>query len=120
MLSLRMLRRDWRAGELGVLALALVLAVAAVTSVGFFADRIRQALTRDAHQLLGGDLLMIADHPWDRSFTDELARRGLASAETQTFVSMARAGNEVLRALLYCGPFRCGFRFFVADAEHDV
>ena len=45
--------RDWRAGELRVLALALVIAVASVTSVGFFADRVRQALTREAHQLLG-------------------------------------------------------------------
>ena len=51
-LAWRMLVRDWRAGELRILALALVIAVASVTSVGFFADRIRQALLRDAHQLL--------------------------------------------------------------------
>ncbi len=88
-----MLARDWRAGELRVLALALVLAVAAVTSVGFFADRVRQALTRDAHQLLGGDVLLIADHPWGSEYRDEIARRGLARAETQTFVSMARSGD---------------------------
>jgi len=42
MLSLKMLLRDWRAGELRILALALVVAVASVTSVGFFADRVRQ------------------------------------------------------------------------------
>ena len=35
-----MLARDWRAGELRVLALALVIAVAAITSVAFFADRV--------------------------------------------------------------------------------
>ena len=34
--SLRMTVRDWRAGELRLLAAALVVAVAAVTSVGFF------------------------------------------------------------------------------------
>jgi putative ABC transport system permease protein len=93
-LALRMLARDWRAGELRVLALALVLAVAAVTSVGFFADRIRLALTRDAHQLLGGDVLLIADHPWSAGMRGEIARRGLAQAETQTFVSMARSGDS--------------------------
>src|SRR6185503_1428154 len=36
MTSLRMLQRDWRAGELRVLAAALVIAVASVTTVGFF------------------------------------------------------------------------------------
>src|SRR5213075_2264221 len=38
----RMLARDARAGELGILAAALIIAVAAVTSVGFFADRVSQ------------------------------------------------------------------------------
>ena len=62
-LPLRMLGRDWRSGELRILALALVVAVASVTSVAFFADRVRQALVRDAHQLLGADLALVADHP---------------------------------------------------------
>ena len=61
-LALRMLVRDARAGELRVLALALVLAVGGVASVSFFADRVRQALTREAHQVLGADVLMTADH----------------------------------------------------------
>ena len=89
-LSLRMLVRDWRAGELRVLALALVVAVASVTSVGFFADRIRQAMLRDAHQLLGADVLLDADHPWSREIPEEIRRRGMAFAEIMSFVSMAR------------------------------
>jgi len=44
--ALRMLARDWRAGELRVLAAALVVAVASVTSVGFFADRVGRGLVR--------------------------------------------------------------------------
>src|SRR4051812_26321322 len=88
-----MLARDWRAGELRVLAVALVLAVASVTSVGFFADRVRQALSRDAHQLLGADVLMVADHPWSAGLRDEIVRRGLKRAETMTFISMVRAGE---------------------------
>src|SRR5207249_4131840 len=55
-----MLLRDWRAGELRVLALGLVLAVGGVTSVAFFADRVRQALTREAHQVLGAERMMAA------------------------------------------------------------
>jgi putative ABC transport system permease protein len=37
-LAARQLSRDWRAGELRLLALAVLLAVAALTAVGFFAD----------------------------------------------------------------------------------
>lgn len=35
-LSFRMLCRDWRAGELNVLVLALIIAVSGMTTVGFF------------------------------------------------------------------------------------
>ena len=99
-LALRMLLRDWRAGELRVLALALVLAVGSVASVAFFADRVRQALTRDAHQVLGADVLLTADHPWRPEFSREIAKRGLARAESMTFVSMARAGDEAILAAI--------------------
>src|SRR5258708_8437400 len=88
-LGLRMLLRDWRAGELRVLALALVLAVGGVASVAFFADRVRQALTREAHQVLGADVLMTADHAWDPAFRDEIPTRALPPAETLNFVTMA-------------------------------
>src|SRR5262249_37922331 len=91
-----MLVRDWRAGELRVLAIALVLAVGSVASVAFFADRVRLALTRDAHQVLGADVLLTADHPWSAEFHDAIAKLGLAHAESMTFVSMARAGDGAI------------------------
>ncbi|HUJ88244.1 MAG TPA: FtsX-like permease family protein [Burkholderiales bacterium] len=91
--SLRMLARDWRAGELQVLAAALVVAVASVTSVAFFADRVGQALVRDAHQLLGADLVLASDHPWDEAIGAGIAARGLARAEALNFISMASAGE---------------------------
>ena len=40
-LALRQLARDFRAGELRLLVVAVMLAVAALTAVGFFADRVR-------------------------------------------------------------------------------
>jgi putative ABC transport system permease protein len=92
-LSFRMLARDWRAGELRVLAAALVIAVASVSSVAFFADRVRAALVRDAHQLLGGDLLLVADEPWPTPIRDEIAKLDLRKAEATWFISMARNGD---------------------------
>jgi len=92
-LALRMLARDWRSGELRVLAAALVVAVASITSVSFFADRVSRALVRDAHQLLGADLVLVSDHPWKAAIGEEIARRGLQRAEAVNFISMARGAN---------------------------
>ena len=93
-LALRMLARDWRAGELTVLGIALMLAVAALTSVGFLTDRVEQALRLQSHQLLGGDLLLTADHPLPERFRQEAAARGLSQAESATFPSMVSLGDR--------------------------
>ena len=97
-LALRMLARDWRAGELTVLGIALMLAVAALTSVGFLTDRVEQALRLQSHQLLGGDLLLTADHPWPPRFRQEAAARSLRQAESATFPSMVSLGDASLLA----------------------
>jgi putative ABC transport system permease protein len=97
-LALRMLARDWRAGELTVLGIALLLAVAALTSVGFLTDRVEQALKLESHQLLGGDLLLTADHPWADSFRQAAAEHGLRQAESVTFPSMVSLGSATLLA----------------------
>ena len=97
-LALRMLARDWRAGELTVLGIALMLAVAALTSVGFLTDRVEQALKLESHQLLGGDLLLTADHPWPDRIRREAAARGLSQAESATFPSMVSLGGAALLA----------------------
>lgn len=90
-----MLRRDARAGELTVLGIALLLAVAALTSVSFLADRVERGIRLESHQLLGGDLLLSADHPWPDIWREEARRSGLATAESATFPSMVAAGDKV-------------------------
>ena len=87
-LSLRMLRRDWRSGELRVLTAALVIAVASVTTVGFFTDRVQRALSDEANQLLGADLVLASDHPIQHDFEQEAKRRGLRVTRTLKFPSM--------------------------------
>src|SRR3954470_13966562 len=93
-LAARMLRRNWSAGELRVLLLALVIAVASVTTVGFFADRVQAALDAQANELLGGDLVMIADRPIADAFREAAAAQRLTVAETRTFPSMVAAGGN--------------------------
>lgn len=91
--SLRMTARDWRAGELRFLLIALIVAVAALSAVGFFVDRMRSGLERDAHQLLGADLLVNADFPIEPAWRAEAVRRGLLLADTVAFPSMAQSGQ---------------------------
>ena len=92
-MSLRMTLRDWRAGELRFLLVALVVAVSALSAVGFFVDRMKAGLNRDAHQLIGADLLISADQPVPQAWRTEAARRGLLLADTVAFPSMAQAGQ---------------------------
>ena len=84
----RMTARDWRAGELTMLVIALVLAVAALSSVGFLADRLQQGLERDARRMIAADFVVRSDHPVDSAFFDEAHRLGLRTATTTIFPSM--------------------------------
>jgi len=97
--SLRMTSRDWRAGELRLLAAALVVAVAAVTSVGFLVDRIRLGLERDATQLLGADLVLSSDTPIDIDSVGR-SKAALQVAHTVTFPSMAISATDADRSAL--------------------
>jgi putative ABC transport system permease protein len=90
--SLRMTARDWRAGELSMLILALVLAVAALASVGFLGDRMQQGLERDARKMIAADFVVRADHPVDSMFAEKAAQLKLDTATTAIFPSMISAG----------------------------
>lgn len=97
-LALRLLARDWRAGELTLLAVAVLVAVASVTTVGFFTDRVHQALNRQANQLLGADLVVSADRPLDAQFATEATRMGLQVTHMLRFPSMAAGNNQTVLA----------------------
>jgi putative ABC transport system permease protein len=100
-LSLKMSLRDWRAGELRFLLIALMVAVASLSSVGFFVDRLRQGLERDAHQILGADLLVTSSKTITPEWQDQAQKNGLQIAQTVVFPSMAIAGEgEITKAKL--------------------
>jgi putative ABC transport system permease protein len=93
-LGARALKRDWHSGEVRLLLLALIIAVAAVTSVTFLADRVGRALERDSAQMLGGDLALQADQAIPPSFIEQAHSRGLQTAQTLQFPSMVGAGER--------------------------
>jgi len=93
-LAWRQTLRDFRAGELRLLLVAVTLAVGALTAVGFFADRLERSLSRDARQLLGGDAIVSSDRATPQAFMDEARARGLQVATTTSFPSMGRAPDD--------------------------
>ncbi len=93
-LGWRTLLRDLRAGELRLLIVAVTLAVAALTAVGFFADRLKGGLQRDARQLLGGDAVLRSDGVTPEVFIAKARALGLQGISTVTFPTMGRARDE--------------------------
>ena len=94
--SLRSIRRDWKAGELRIIALSLMLAVTAVTAVGFFTDRVGRAMTRQASELLAGDLVVSSPDPIRQRIVERATSIGLTQARTLSFPSVVLRGDETL------------------------
>lgn len=93
-LALRTLAREWRSGELGVLLLALTIAVAALTGVGFLVGRISVAVDRQASEVLAADIRLGSRRPVSESYLEEARRRGLQTARSAGLVSVVFHGDE--------------------------
>ncbi len=122
-LAWRQLRRDIKAGDIRILFAALVLAVVAVTSVGFVTDRAGRALAMEANRLLGGDALVRGDAPIGGAIDEAASAPGLQRTQTVELDSMIRVGSGGdarlqlgdLRALGDGFPLRGSFR--IVDGE---
>lgn len=86
--SLRLLWRDWRAGELHLLAIALFLAVTAITSVAWLAERVGVATEGRAAELLGGDRALASTRPIPERFVVAATDAGLRVSKTMEFPSV--------------------------------
>lgn len=104
-LAARLLARDWRAGELRLLALALAVAVAAISSVGFFTQRVRLGLQAQASTVLGGDLALVGPHPVSAAVEQAAHRAGLRTTRTLSFPSVVQHGDQrALATVRAVGP----------------
>jgi putative ABC transport system permease protein len=104
-LALRMLVRDWRAGELRLFAVAMVIAVGTVTAIGFFNDRLQRGLTHRSAELLGADVALQSPDPLPREWLEQARERGLQTAATVDFSSVAlRADRLQLAAIRAVAP----------------
>ena len=58
LISLRLLRRDWKGGELRLLFLALIMAVTSITGIALFTDRLEKALLLESANMLAADRIV--------------------------------------------------------------
>lgn len=127
-LAWRQLRRDLAAGDIRILVAALVLAVVAVSAVGFVTDRAERMLASEANRLLGGDAVVRGDAPIAGRIREAANLGGLKRTETVEMPTMVRVGKGdtarlklgELRALGDGFPLRGGFRIRDARGERDV
>ena len=95
-LAMRLLVRNWHAGEQRILVAALVIAVAASTAIGFFTDRLGRGMTNQSADFLGADLTLVSPRPVDVDWLREARAEGLQAIETLEFASVVVGGEELL------------------------
>jgi putative ABC transport system permease protein len=104
-LSLRSLRREWHLPELRTLAASLVLAVVALGVVATLATRIERGMLASAAELIGGDIGVSSPQALPASFAGAASQRGLHTAHTASFPSVAFARERTqLVDVLAAGP----------------
>ena len=91
--SWRMLWRDWRGGELSILAVGLVIAVTSITAVGFFTDRMERGLQLQSAELIGADLVITSARPDVADHIADARAHNFSVALTQNFRSVVM-GND--------------------------
>lgn len=121
-LAWQQLRANWKAGDLRVLLMALVLAVAAITAVGAFSQRISSHLTSQGGLLLGGDLVVSSDQVLPEAQVRYAQSLGLKHTQTAEFPSMVVQGE--LSQLAEIKALGAGFPlrgdFLVRRSENGV
>lgn len=109
-LAILALARDGKSGELRVLMLALLVAVSALTAVGFFTSRVSLAVDQQAGEVLAADLRLQSRSPLDREYFQMARDAGLRTAELSNFPSVVFNGEDsaltAIRAVSETYPLR--------------
>ena len=117
-LAFKLLWRDWRAGELTLLLVSLVIAVSTVTTITLFVDRLQQALLKESATFLAADRVIASSAPIATGILARADELGLQQAQTISFLSMVfsddRAQFSSVKAVNDSYPLRG--KLIVSDA----
>jgi putative ABC transport system permease protein len=92
-LAARKLRREWRAGEHVVLVLALLVAVGALTAIGFFTSRVDRSMAQRANEVLAADIRLQSSDPLSEDYLRHARDLGLQTSQAQAFPSVIVLGE---------------------------
>ena len=114
----RMAMRDIRSGEMGLLLVALVVAVGTVTSISLFVDRLHQALLQESANFLAADRQISSSQPIPADFVEKASARNLEQTQTMVFPSMVFVGdaNQLVSVKAVGEQYPLRGNLIVADA----
>ncbi len=98
MLALKLLMRNWRSGELKLLGVSLILAVAVLSGISIFTDRLESTLLVQSNSILGADAVVSGSQPHNPVWAETAAAAGIKHTQATFFVSVIYAGDEMLLA----------------------
>lgn len=104
-LATRLLGREWRAGELRVLVMALVIAVLVSTAISFFTDRLQRGMVSRAAEFLGADMVVSSRSPLPENVLQRALDDGLSHVDVVEFNSVMSGDVEIqLSSIKAVGP----------------
>ncbi|MCH9697424.1 MAG: ABC transporter permease, partial [Gammaproteobacteria bacterium] len=92
----RAVKREWRSGELLILALAIIIAVTCTSTINLFADRLSRTMVLQAAEFLAADLAVSSHHPFPGKWDKQADAMGLQHADIAQFGSVILFGDEML------------------------
>lgn len=93
-LFMQFLRYEWRTKQLRLLCIALILAIASLTTVSFLTERVNLVLEQQAQTLLTADLVLHSDTPLDPQWEQDAVHLGMRVAKSTTMMSMLFANQQ--------------------------
>ncbi|NQY64195.1 MAG: FtsX-like permease family protein [Alteromonadaceae bacterium] len=93
--SLRLLQHELRRGELTIICLAIVLAVATVFSLSGFSSQIKQSLINNSTSFIAADRILQSSSPIEQSILAHSDKNSLNRAEQIQMSSMVFAGDNM-------------------------
>ena len=122
-LALKLTRREWRSGELSILVVALVIAVAGTTAISLLGHRLTRTMEVRAAEFLAADLVVGAHEPLPSAWLDEAKQRTLNTAEIVEFSSVLVEHEELLlagiKAVSDGYPLRGELRYSESDLAQE-
>ncbi|PVZ70526.1 ABC transporter permease [Pelagibaculum spongiae] len=94
-MSLRLLLRQWKSGQLWLLSLSIIVAVASATCIALISERLDSAILDRSAETLGGQLRLKSSTPIEDHWQKQADALGLNSAITLQFPTVVIAGEEM-------------------------